>query len=249
MKKIILLFTIFLASDLMAQTKTKINAPKSASSAVVKKNPSNDNPVTIKARETLVEITTDYGVMVAKLYNSTPLHRDNFIKLVKQGFYDSLLFHRVIREFMIQGGDPDSKYASDTTMVGAGSAPGTERIPAEFRNNLIHKRGALAAARDGNPAKASSNCQFYIVEGKKIDSSELNQIAQSVKTNNPGFSYTPAQKEIYKRIGGTPFLDQNYTVFGEVVSGLDVIDRIASVQVLPGDRPSKNIRMKVKLLN
>ncbi|MBS1628254.1 MAG: peptidylprolyl isomerase [Bacteroidetes bacterium] len=201
-------------------------------------------------KETLVEITTDYGVMIAKLYNSTPLHRDNFIKLVKEGFYDSLLFHRVIKDFMIQGGDPTSKYADSNTMVGAGSAPGVERIPAEFRNNFIHKKGALAAARDGNPQKASSNCQFYIVEGKKYDTALLNQVYnQSVKHNNPSFKYTAAQKEIYERIGGTPFLDQNYTVFGEVISGMDVIDKIISVPTAIADRPVKNIRMKIKLLN
>jgi len=111
-------------------------------------------------KETLVEITTDYGVMIAKLYNSTPQHRDNFIKLIKQGFYDSLLFHRVIKDFMIQGGDPTSKYADSNAMVGAGSAPGTERIPAEFRNNFIHKKGALAAARDGNPEKPAAIASF-----------------------------------------------------------------------------------------
>jgi cyclophilin family peptidyl-prolyl cis-trans isomerase len=245
MKRIILIVSVFVAAQNFAQTKPKV-AIKPAAAATKKTIPS--IAAENKSKETLVEIVTDYGVMIAKLYNSTPLHRDNFIKLVQQKFYDSLLFHRVIREFMIQGGDPESKYAPDSVMVGAGSAPG-DRVPAEFRNNLIHKRGALAAARDGNPAKASSNCQFYIVQGKKIDSSELNNIYQSVKSNNPNFVYTTAQKEIYKRIGGTPFLDQNYTVFGEVVSGLDVMDKIAAAPTQPGDRPIKNIRMKIRLLN
>ena len=205
--------------------------------------------VTIAKKERLVEITTEYGTMIAKLYNETPLHRDNFIKLVQQGFYDSLLFHRVIKEFMIQGGDPGSKNAADDVMLGAGGAPG-ERIPAEFRPNFIHKKGALAAARDGNPAKASSNCQFYIVQGKRMDTAQLNNIyTQAVKPSNPSFTYKTAQKEIYARIGGTAFLDQNYTVFGEVVSGLDVIDKIASVQTKPGDRPAKNVIMKMRLLN
>ncbi len=200
-------------------------------------------------KEQLVEITTDFGIMVARLYNTTPLHRDNFVKLVKTGFYDSLLFHRVIREFMIQGGDPLSKNATDTTPVGSGMAPG-ERIPAEFQSNLIHKKGALAAARDGNPAKASSNCQFYIVQGKRYDSTQLNGVYQQrVQPSNPNFKFTNTQKEIYQRIGGTPQLDQSYTVFGEVISGLDVIDKIAAVQTKQPDRPLQDVRMKMRLIN
>ena len=197
----------------------------------------------------MVEITTDYGVMIARLYDSTPKHRDNFLKLVSQKFYDSLLFHRVINGFMIQGGDPTSKNADSTTMLGGGSAPG-ERIPAEFKQNFFHKKGALAAARDGNPEKASSNCQFYIVQGKKIDTAQLRQTAeQRIKANPNSYNYTAAQKEIYQRIGGTPFLDQNYTVFGEVISGLNVLDAIANSPIQPGDRPKKDIRMKIRLLN
>jgi len=202
-----------------------------------------------KPKERLVEIKTDYGTMIVRLYNSTPLHRDNFIKLVEQGFYDSLLFHRVIKDFMIQGGDPTSKLADSLAVLGGGSAPG-DRIPAEFRANLIHKKGVLAAARDGNPEKASSNCQFYLVQGKKIDSTQLNQTYETrIKPNAPNFSYTKQQKEIYKRIGGTPFLDQNYTVFGEMISGLNVLDKIAHVPTKPGDRPIKDVRMKIKMLN
>jgi peptidyl-prolyl cis-trans isomerase B (cyclophilin B) len=197
----------------------------------------------------LVEITTDYGVMIARLYDSTSKHRDNFLKLVNQKFYDSLLFHRVINGFMIQGGDPTSKNADSTTMLGGGSAPG-ERIPAEFNQNFFHKKGALAAARDGNPEKASSNCQFYIVQGKKIDTAQLRQTAeQRMKANPNSYNYTASQKEIYQRIGGTPFLDQNYTVFGEVISGLNVLDAIANTPTQPGDRPKKDIRMKIRLLN
>lgn len=203
----------------------------------------------LKSKERLVEIETDYGVMIAKLYDSTPLHRDNFIKLVEQKFYDSLLFHRVINQFMIQGGDPLSKNAVDGAQVGNGSAAG-DRIPAEFKSSLIHKKGALAAARDDNPAKASNNCQFYIVEGKSFLDKELDNVYnQRVKPSNPSFSYTKTQKEIYARIGGTPFLDQGYTVFGEVISGLDVIDKIAKAPKDASDRPLQNVRMKIKLLN
>lgn len=201
------------------------------------------------SKERLVELTTDYGTMIIKLYDSTPKHRDNFIKLVKSGFYDSLLFHRVIQGFMIQGGDPLSKNADSTVMLGGGSAPGAERIPAEFKPQFFHKKGALAAARDGNPERASSNCQFYIVQGNKIPAEQFAQQEQRVKQANPNFQYTPAQKEIYQRIGGTPFLDQNYTVFGEVISGLDVIDKIAAVEKGQGDRPKKDVRMKIRMLN
>ena len=183
------------------------------------------------------------------MYDSTPLHRDNFIKLVKQGFYDSLLFHRVIDGFMVQGGDPESKHADSAAMLGNGEAPG-DMIPAEFRNNLIHKKGALAMARTDNPEKASSNCQFYIVQGKPCSDTILNQVECGVRQNgNILFSYTDAQRKIYKTIGGTPFLDQNYTVFGEVVKGLDVIDKIAAVPRDQNDRPLKDIRMKMRLLN
>jgi cyclophilin family peptidyl-prolyl cis-trans isomerase len=197
----------------------------------------------------LVEIKTDYGTMVARLYDSTPLHRDNFIKLVKQGFYDSLLFHRVIQSFMIQGGDPESKHADSGAVLGNGEAPG-DMIPAEFKNNLVHKKGALAMARTDNPEKASSNCQFYIVEGKAVDNGLLNQIECNVRQGgNTGFYYTDAERKTYNTIGGTPFLDENYTVFGEVIKGLDVIDKIAAVPRDQNDRPLKDVRMKIRMLN
>ncbi len=202
----------------------------------------------IVTKEKLVQIKTDMGTIIVKLYDSTPLHRDNFIKLVKQGFYDSLLFHRVIQDFMIQGGDPVSKNADSTVQLGNGEAPG-DMIPAEFKNNLIHKKGALAMARTDNPAKASSNCQFYIVQGKPVDDNFLNQVECNARQTNPGFFYTDAERKIYKTIGGTPFLDQSYTVFGEIVSGLDVVNKIAAVAKDQNDRPLKNIRMKMRLLN
>jgi peptidyl-prolyl cis-trans isomerase B (cyclophilin B) len=192
---------------------------------------------------------TDYGIMVLRLYDSTPLHRDNFIKLVKEGFYDSLMFHRIIQSFMIQGGDPDSKNAEAGQQLGAGSAPGTERIPAEFASNLIHKRGALAAARDNNPEKASSNCQFYIVQGQTYNDTALNMMECNVRQENPGFRFTETQRKVYKTIGGTPFLDQNYTVFGEVIKGLEVLDKIAAAEKDANDRPLIDIRMKMKMLN
>lgn len=183
------------------------------------------------------EISTDYGVMKGILYNETPQHRDNFVKLAKQGFYNGTLFHRVIQGFMIQGGDPDSKNAKPGQPLGMGG-PGYN-VPAEFNKSFIHKKGALAAARTGdamNPQKASSGSQFYIVQGKPVPAAQL------------GAGYTPEQKKIYETIGGTPFLDNNYTVYGEITEGLDVIDKIAAVQKGEGDRPTKDVKMTVKII-
>lgn len=186
-----------------------------------------------------VKIETDSGTIVVRLYDETPLHRDNFIKLVREGFYDSLMFHRIIPEFMIQGGDPTSKNAVPGAMLGGGGGDMT-RIPAEFHPNLIHKRGALAAARDNNPAKASSACQFYLVHGKKLTDGELNMLE-----TQRGMKFTTEQREIYKNLGGTPFLDQNYTVFGEIESGMEVVEKIAYMQKNSANRPLTDIRMKI----
>ena len=244
--KYLFIISLIYCAGLKAQMKV---VPASQKKVVAKKSLKITPKADILPKEQMIEITTSFGVMVAKLYNQTPLHRDNFIKLIKQGFYDSLLFHRVIKEFMIQGGDPTSKYAADTNKVGSGSAPG-EKISAEIMPGIYHKKGALAAARDGNPAKASSTCQFYIVQGKKSDSAQLQAVYDKrVKVANPTFQFSPIQKEVYERIGGTPQLDQSYTVFGEVVSGLDIIDKIAAVATKPGDRPVENVRMKIRLLN
>jgi cyclophilin family peptidyl-prolyl cis-trans isomerase len=192
-----------------------------------------------------VLIMTDLGDMVVKLYNETPKHRDNFVEKVKAGFYDSLMFHRVINNFMIQGGDPNSKKAVAGAPLGSGSAPG-ERIPAEFLTDkgIYHKRGALAAARDNNPQKASSNCQFYIVHHKPWRTGELDSaIVQR------GLRLTDEQRKIYTTIGGTPHLDGTYTVYGELVTGFDVLDKIAETKTMKGDRPEKDVRMRMFLLN
>jgi len=195
------------------------------------------------AGATKIKITTTMGEIVVKLYDSTPKHRDNFIKLVKSGFYDSLLFHRVIKGFMIQGGDPLSKNAPAGTMLGMGGAE-LERIPAEFNAQLIHKKGTLCAARDGNPAKASSACQFYIVQGKPFTDSELMGMEPQ-----RGVEFSEEQKQLYKTVGGTPFLDMNYTVFGEVISGLEVVDKIAGATTDNNNRPYKNVMMMMTLLD
>lgn len=191
-----------------------------------------------------VLIETSYGNMTVKLYNETPLHRDNFLKLVENGYYDSLLFHRVINNFMIQGGDPESKHARPGAMLGNGTLGYT--VPAEFVPGLYHKKGALAAARQGdevNPQKASSSCQFYIVQGNVWDENRLQMLEKRF-----GMSLTPEQREIYSTLGGTPHLDGAYTVFGEVVEGLDVIDKIATVKTGPMDRPVEDVRMKMSVI-
>ena len=198
-------------------------------------------PVIKKIAGTRVKITTDFGVIIVRLYDKTPKHRDNFIKLANAHFFDSLLFHRVIQGFMIQGGDPQSKNAQPGQMLGAGDVGYT--IPAEFDTSFIHKKGALAAARTENPAKASSGCQFYIVQGKTWTDADLSGMEMQ-----QGRKYTAAQRNIYKTIGGTPFLDMGYTVFGEVESGLNVIDKIASVPKALGDRPIGDVRMKIEVI-
>lgn len=192
----------------------------------------------------LVELETDYGNMILKLYNSTPEHRDNFVKLVEKGYYDDLLFHRVIENFMIQGGDPKSKDAGATDRLGTGG-PGYT-IPAEFRDSLIHVKGALAAARTGgpsNPEKRSSGSQFYIVQGRVLTEAAL-QRTEAQK----GIRYTKEQRDAYTTVGGTPFLDRDYTVFGQVIKGMEVIDKIAAVQTAAGDRPTKDVKMKMRLI-
>jgi peptidylprolyl isomerase len=250
-------------------------------------------------KDTLIEIKTSQGNIVVKLYEKTPLHRANFIRLVKKGFYDSLIFHRIIPTFMIQGGDPDSKRAASGAMLGNGG-PGYT-IPAEILPEYFHKKGALAGARlgdDVNPTKASSGSQFYLVQGKVFTEAELNQMAQRMSNMKrqqngqklyqeymnrpenaallrtvirlqqaqnrdslelvsktaieyvnsqlqaiPDFSFTPEQIKAYSTLGGAPHLDGGYTVFGEVVEGLDVIDKIATIDRDSNDRPKNDVRM------
>lgn len=191
-----------------------------------------------------VKIETDSGTIIVQLYDKTPLHRDNFVKLVKEGFYDSILFHRVINHFMIQGGDPNSKNAPSGIVLGEGGLSYT--VPAEFDTTLFHKKGALAAARAGdkvNPTKASSSTQFYLVQGKTYTDDELNKIEERFKIKIP-----ENHREVYRTIGGTPHLDMNYTVFGEVISGLDVIDKIAGTATDENNRPLQNIKMKITII-
>jgi len=183
---------------------------------------------------------TTMGKMVIRLYSETPMHSDNFTKLVKEGYYNNQLFHRVIKSFMIQAGDPSSKNAAPGQMLGSGGPDYT--IPAEFVPAYYHKRGALAAARQGdhvNPQKESSGSQFYIVHGRTFSEAELSAMVQK----NMHITFTPEQKKIYTTVGGSPHLDYAYTVFGELIEGFDVLDNIASVQVDKNNRPLTDIRI------
>lgn len=241
-------------------------------------------------KRTQVKIETTMGDIVVELYNETPKHRDNFIKLAKEGVYDSTLFHRVIRQFMIQAGDPESKHASDTAQLGGGDVGYT--IPAEFEPKFFHKKGALAAARMGddvNPERKSSGCQFYIVTGRKFREAQLldmagqknnarmdtifNQLARKhmkeiyklrkandqdglldlqdkleaqayelYKEEEP-FMFTPEQISAYSTIGGAPHLDGAYTVFGQVVSGMETVEKIEGTKTGKADRPVENVRI------
>ena len=190
---------------------------------------------------------TTKGTIELKLYDATPLHRDNFKTLVSEGAYDSLLFHRVIKDFMIQGGDPDSKNAEPGMLLGEGDRPYT--VPAEFRldEGIFHRRGVLAAAREGddvNPEQRSSAMQFYIVWGRVFDDEGLDRMQERLDQRTGGtVKLTPEMRDVYKTIGGTPHLDGQYTVFGEVVSGLDVVDAIQQVDTDENDRPLEDVRI------
>lgn len=251
------------------------------------------------SKETIL-ISTSFGNIKLKLFNETPKHRDNFLKLVRQHFYDSLLFHRVIQDFMIQGGDPDSKHAESIKLLGDGDLQYT--IPAEIIPTLCHQKGMLCAARNGddvNPEKASSACQFYIVQGKKRTDEDLmsyekrinkplianikeeilnkpenkilkdkiavfkteqnndslmlyfkivNKLVDEVYLKTPHYTFPLEHQTIYKTIGGTPHLDSQYTIFGEVIEGLEVIDKIAAVGKNKDDRPLLDIRMQVSII-
>ena len=253
-----------------------------------------------KPKETLVSISTPYGNIVVKLYDSTVKHKENFIKLASKGYFDGLLFHRVIQKFMIQGGDPTSRYAKPGVLLGDGDTNYT--IPFEYVSSYLHKRGAFAAARnsdDVNPLKASSASQFYIVQGKVFTNNELDAVELKVErrtkqyimmdmmkkagkeeelkafrqmTDNRDtanirkiinkyrnaveaqymrtkpFKLTAEQRRVYTTIGGTPHLDGAYTVFGEVVSGMEIVDQIAAVETDTNDRPVQDIRMTIKVL-
>ncbi len=192
----------------------------------------------------LIEITTEYGVMMAELYDATPQHRDNFLKLAEEGFFNDLLFHRVIDGFMIQGGDPNSKNGAAGTPLGSGG-PGYQ-VPGEFVDSLVHIRGAMAAARTGdgvNPERKSSGSQFYIVQGSPVDAGMLDGLEK-----RKGVKYTPEQRAAYLEHGGTPMLDRDYSVFGRVISGFDVIDTIARVPKDARDRPKQDVKMTIKVI-
>ena len=245
-----------------------------------------------KTKDQLYKIETEYGDMIFKLYDATPLHKENFIKLIEQDYFADLLFHRVINGFMIQGGDPDSRNAESGKILGEGGPDYT--IPAEFVDTIFHKKGVIAAAREGddvNPEMRSAGSQFYIVQGKiltdedikkvedRINASRLNKLITKYideakneayntggmidyqiilpearkkaeeKFKTEGYYKIPENKlKVYQTIGGTPHLDNAYTVFGEIIEGLEVIDKIATVETDKNDRPVKGVKMRIKKL-
>ena len=193
----------------------------------------------------MVLIETSYGNIKVKLYDETPFHQENFLKLVSEKFYDDQIFHRVIKGFMIQAGDPDSRNAMSGQLHGYGNPD--YKIPAEFNKDLFHKKGALAAARlpdNINPNKESSASQFYIVQGSVYSATELDYMEK----RGVHIKFTDEQRKIYTTIGGTPHLDYSYTVFGEVTEGLEVVDKIASVKTDSRDRPLEDVKLKISLI-
>lgn len=190
--------------------------------------------------QSTVTLQTTAGTIKIKLYDETPKHKENFLKLLGQGYYNGLLFHRVISDFMIQTGDPNSRDARPGASLGNGGPNYT--IPAEFNPSLFHKKGAVAAARrsdEVNPQKESSGSQFYIVQGRAYNTAQLNAFVESSKH----LPFTPEEITAYTTIGGVPHLDNAYTVFGEVIEGLDIIDAIASVQTDQRNRPVTDVKI------
>lgn len=187
------------------------------------------------AQKNKIKIQTEYGDIVLKLYDNTPQNTNNMVKLAKEHYYDSTIFHRVIPKFVIQGGDPASKHATPGQMLGNGELG--YRVVSEVNDVNFHKRGAVGVARDARPDSGSA-CQFYIVVGKPFTDAELDKMTQS-----SGRKYTTGQREVYKTIGGTPHLDGKYTVFGEVIEGMDVVDKIANEPRDHNDRPNKDVHM------
>ncbi len=199
----------------------------------------------------VVEIITTEGNIYIWLYDDTPLHKENFLKLVKDGFYDNTKFHRIIKDFMIQGGDPNTKEASLRDQWGQGG-PGYT-LDAEIKTEHYHKKGVIAAARMGdqsNPQRASSGSQFYIVQGTKYNSQSLDYIEKQIRTatKNIEFKFTDEMRKTYEEVGGAPHLDMQYTVFGEVISGLDVVDKIAMVQTGAQDKPVQDLDVDINVL-
>ena len=197
-----------------------------------------------------VKIETRLGDIVVRLYDATPRHRDNFVKLVKEGYYDGTLFHRVIKGFMIQGGDPNSKGAAADKELGTGG-PGYT-LEAEIVDGLYHKRGALAAAREGdevNPERRSGGSQFYIVWGRKYSPRQMEYLIDKMRMEHPETGgMTEAQQHTYATYGGTPHLDGQYTVFGEVEEGLDVVEQIQNCETTAADRPVEDVAVKMTII-
>ena len=240
MRKLILLLCLTLGFSAQAQNKKKPTATKQKSAVTNKK------PAEVKTQGTEVMLETTVGNIRLKLYDSTPLHRDNFLKLVNLHVYDSLLFHRVIKDFMIQCGDPKSKDAAPGVFLGEGDLDWT--VEQELRlPQLFHRRGVLAAAREpdeANPYRESSACHFYLAWGKKFTDEELDKMQQRLDTlYGYRVKLTPEMRTAYKTVGGIPHLDGGYTVFGEIIEGLDVLDKIQQTATDDNDRPIDDQRI------
>lgn len=234
---IFLLIGAVVCNACSSQKKIEPDSNKAGNEQNVQKD--NQENIQNDKQMTQVLISTSLGDITVALYDETPQHKANFIKLVKESYYDGTLFHRVIKGFMVQGGDPNSKTAKPGQPLGNGG-PGYT-VPAEFVPSLIHKRGAVAAARLGdqmNPTKASSGSQFYIVDGTVYDNAQLDMLQQRT-----GKTFTAEQRQAYSTIGGAPFLDGDYTVFGEVVKGMEVVDKIAAQEKDPRDRPVQDVKI------
>jgi len=206
--------------------------------------------ISVFSKRTVIEIKTVYGDIYIELYSKTRRHKSNFIRLAESGFFDETLFHRVIKDFMIQGGDPYSRIPEKKDSIGEGG-PGYE-IDAEFFSEYFHKRGVIAAARnsdDVNPKRKSAGSQFYIVQGRKFTDAELDKFEQRISTNvKRAFKFSEEVRKVYKETGGTPWLDMQYTVFGEVIKGMDVVDKIAYAKTGMRDLPLQAIKMDVNVL-
>ena len=233
MKKVGLLLLLLLPLLSVAQTPPAASTRFYAGTLKPKKN-----------KDYLVTLTTDFGIMHFILHDQTPKHKANFVHLVDSAYYDGLLFHRIIEKFMIQGGDPESRTAVAGQALGDGDIG--YLVPAEITPTLFHRRGAIGAARDDRPDKGSSAAQFYIVQGRVWNDEDLQKQIDRGRARGSNRTLTDNQKQVYKTVGGTPHLDGNYTVFGQVLDGMAVIDSIAKQPRSPKDRPLADIRMTMK---
>lgn len=211
--------------------------------------PAQDNYLSTKKKDYLVTLSTRYGEMVLILYDATPEHKQNFLKLAAEGYYDSTTFHRIIKDFMIQGGDPNTRPGGNMALAGQGGPDYT--LPAEILPGAIHRKGVLAAARQGdqvNPERRSSGSQFYIVQGKKLTENELQMMEARLRQSlGPKYQMDENTKTLYRDLGGAPWLDEQYSIFGEVIRGMEVIDSLATVPTSARSVPQEPLYIKMEV--